>query len=271
MKYNNISIEINKQVAAIWLNRPEVKNALDSTTFSELIRVLKELKSNSSIRMVILRGRGDVFSSGADLNWMLASGQLPWKKNYKNSKLISDCLNELYNFPKPVICLAQGIAYGGAIGLLAACDIVIATQETRFAFSEVRLGLAPSIIMPYVLKRINPSKASLLIYSARPFGAMEAEKIGLTDIVANEAEAELYLKNLIADMSKTSPDALIECKKMIRLSSKPISKKLIKQTILSTTELKKSNDGQEGLKAFIKKRDPLWATKQELNIPHGSN
>jgi methylglutaconyl-CoA hydratase len=261
MKYDNIYIEIDNQVATIWLDQPELKNALDGTTFSELIKAIKEFKASKQIRMLILRGRNDIFSSGANLNWMFTSGQLPWKKNYKNSKLIADCLNELYNFPKPVICLAQGIAFGGAIGLLAACDIVIATQETRFAFSEVRLGLAPSTILPYILKRINPSKASLLIYSARPFGAVEAEKIGLADIVVNEAEAEMYLKNLIADMTKASPDALFECKKMIRLSSDSISKKLIKQSIRSITELKQSKDGQEGLRAFFEKREPLWANK----------
>jgi methylglutaconyl-CoA hydratase len=152
----------------------------------------------------------------------------------------------------------QGSAYGGALGIIAASDIVLAEHNTKFCFSEVRLGLAPSTIMPYVLQRIGSSNASRLFFTAKLFDATEAKSIGLADLLVDAQNAEESLIALVDNILKASPNAIIECKRMLQACAMPVSGKLIRKSIKSIARLKSSADGQEGLKAFFEKRAPVW-------------
>jgi methylglutaconyl-CoA hydratase len=266
MKYSNLEIDIKNPVVTIWINRPEIKNALDGATFKELLDYLNEIKRNSGIRLLLLRGKGDNFSSGADLNWMLASGKKGRIQNLLESRTIAKCMSALYTIPFPTIAVAQGNVYGGAIGLLSACDIIISNQDTKFCFSEVRLGLVPSIIMPYILKKIKNKDISHLFYTARPFDADTAEKLGLIDYKVDSKSIETTIDDVKNNILSGAPNALKECKKMIRLCSGEISSNLINKTIVSITELKRSVEGKEGIQAFIDKRKPNWDKRNTFGV-----
>jgi methylglutaconyl-CoA hydratase len=258
--YSTIELIIENRIATVWLNRPEVHNAINKKTLDELIKCFKFLEKSKEIRIIILRGNGKSFSSGADLKWMLESGNKSYKKNEVDSIALAKCLNTIYKSSKPTIAVLHGAVIGGAIGLLSTCDFAIAEVNTIFSLSELRMGLAPSTIMPYILTKMNQHNVKMLMLTGNKISADKAHQLGLIEQVFEKQEIEENLRLISADIMKSCPVAIKESKKLIRfLNNAEISKKIINRTVRSITKMKMSKDSNEGISAFLEKRLPKWA------------
>ena len=257
MSYKNILIESANNIATIWLNRPEVHNAFNDFTIRELTAAFSELEKDDSLRAVVLRGKGKSFSAGADLNWMKAVKDYSYEQNYKDSLDLCKLLYAIYTFRKPVIALVHGAAIGGANGLLAACDIVICEENTTFSLSEVKIGLIPACISPYVIKRVGEPIARELMLTGKRIKGQEAEKLRLVNRSLPESELESYLNETLNLLLTSGPKAVENCKQLI---FDVINTWTLDQTIEKTAELiakqRLSAEAQEGMKAFLEKRKP---------------
>lgn len=256
-QFSTIQLEINNCIATIWLNRPEVHNALNAEMLEELIECFIQLKHNEALRVIVLRGRGKTFCSGADIQWMLQSAHSD--SNNLHNTLLAKCLFEIYSCPKPTLAYVHAGVHAGGVGLLSACDIAIANINTLFSIPEMRIGLIPATIMPYVLSRINQHKLKLLMYTASKIDANTAFSFGLIDFVVEDDEFEFKQSELIASILKVSPNAVKEAKKLLTYcDAKPIDEQVIETTIDTLTRIKASDEGKEGLAAYIEKRAPRW-------------
>lgn len=257
--YHTIQIDFHRHNATIWLNRPDVKNAVNNEMLQELTESFQLLEKDESIRVIILRGKGKSFSAGADLKKMLEKNKSGFDENLEDGKLWTQCLSQIYNCSKPVIAVAIGNVFGGGNGLLAAADIVLAEKDTVFSFSEVKIGLAPSTILPYVLTRLNEHKAKLLMFTGKRISAIEALQYNLVDFVLSQNEMELTLESLINDITIASPNGIKEIKFLIRELKKGLSYDQINDlTTNSIARLKISEEAFEGISAFLAKRKPVW-------------
>jgi methylglutaconyl-CoA hydratase len=257
--YHTIQIDIHIHIATVWLNRPEAQNAVNNEMLQELTESFQLLNNDSNVRVIIVRGKGKSFSAGADLKKMLAKNKSGFDENLEDGKLWTQCLSQIYNCSKPVIAVATGNVFCGGNGLLAATDIVLAEKDTVFSFSEVKIGLAPSTILPYVLTRINEHKAKLLMFTGKRFNAQEALQYNLIDFVLSQNEMELTLESLINDITSASPNGIKEIKFLIRELKKGLSYDQINDlTANSIARLKISEEVFEGISAFLEKRKPLW-------------
>ncbi len=257
--YNTIHIDIQNQTATIWLNRPEVQNAVNNEMLLELTESFQHLENDKNIRVIVLRGKGKSFSAGADLKKMLASHKSGFDENLNDAKLWTNCLNRIYHCSKPVLVVAGGNVFGGGIGLLSVADIVIAETEAVFSFSEVKIGLAPSTILPYVLNRLNEHKAKLLMFTGKRFKTHEALNYNLVDIVVYHNETNETLENLVKDILKASPNGIKEVKFLIRELKKGLNQDQIDDlTEKSIAGLKISDEAFEGISAFLEKKIPVW-------------
>ncbi len=253
-----IEIQYHKSRATLWLNRPSRKNAFNPTMIAEITESLDQLNSNRDVRLIVIRGSNNQYCSGADIEWMKQSGEHNDEQNRTESHRIFELLEAIKNCDKPVISWAEGHIYGGAIGLLAVSDWVLADPACQFAFTEARLGIAPAVIMPYVLSRMNPSKARQLMLSSRVFGADEACICGLVDLVLPGRELNSQMDEIEQHIVRNSPQALKEIKRLINLVQQNTPEGVIIELLETLSELKKSHDGQEGLSAFLEKRTAKW-------------
>lgn len=257
--YNDICVDVNDGVATIWLNRPDLHNAISIQMLEELSHCFISIEQMESVRVVVLRGRGKSFSAGADLVKMLEVGKLGYEQNLIDGYKWTNCLSSIANSSKPTIAIATGNVFGGGNGLLAASDIVIADENTIFSFSEVRLGLAPSTILPYILTRISQQKAKYLMLTGKRFNASEAFTSGLVDFLAPSIRIEALLNAIIGDLFKASPNGVKEIKRLVReLNHCETIDEINNLTANSIATLKTSTEAQEGMSAFIEKRKPYW-------------
>lgn len=257
--YHTIQIDIHIHIATVWLNRPDVQNAVNNEMLQELTESFQLLNNDSNVRVIIVRGKGKSFSAGADLKKMLAKNKSGFDENLEDGKLWTQCLSQIYNCSKPVIAVATGNVFGGGNGLLAATDIVLAEKDSVFSFSEVKIGLAPSTILPYVLTRLNEHKAKLLMFTGKRISAIEALQYNLIDFVLSQNEMELTLESLINDITIASPNGIKEIKFLIRELKKGLSYDQINDlTANSIARLKISEEAFEGISAFLAKRKPVW-------------
>lgn len=258
MTYTTIETEQHYHIATVWLNRPDVRNALNDTMIAELIHAFETLGGDEAVRVITLRGRGKVFCAGADLKWMKATSTSGYKESLEENRQLARCFQTVYNTPKPTIAVVHGAAMGGANGLIAACDFAYAADDTLFAFSEVRLGLVPATIAPYILKRIGEAKAKELMLTGRQFHAKEATQAGLINQVLQEMELESKVAELIQELLKAGPVSIAACKQLLhRLSVKELEA-VIPDTIEAIARARSSAEGQEGMQAFFEKRKPNW-------------
>lgn len=255
---NTIIVEKKGPVTTIWLNRPKARNAFNPEMINELINVLGTLTKEPELRILIIRGKNEQFCSGADIQWMKSSGQLSENENTTESQRISLLLRTLREFSTPTIALAEGGVFGGAIGIMVCCDWVLASEECIFGFPEVHLGIAPAVILPYVLMRIPAHKALHKTLTGSRFSSKEALSTGLVDIIVSQSNTEQSLDALIQELLIPSPNAQKEVKRLIRLIQQNPDAGVIMETINTLSKLKSSNNGQEGLSAFIEKRKPEW-------------
>lgn len=259
MEYKNIEFELTGKVGTVWLNRPEVHNALNAEMIAEIIDFFTKVNDMPEVRVVVLRGRGKSFCAGADLNYMKGIAAFGFDENYQDSLKLAKCFNAIYTCSKPTIAVVHGAAMGGANGLLAACDVVFCDETTKFAFSEVKLGIAPATISLYVMKRIGERGARDLMVSGRRFEGPEAEKYGLVNKSLPAEEIENHLNAYISGLMSSGPDAMKACKQLIyNISNKMQFEDAIDYTARLIAELRASKEGQEGMASFLEKRKANW-------------
>ncbi len=257
--YETLEIELNDSICTVWLNRPDVHNALNQELIAELIDSFEHINSSPEVRIVMLRGRGKSFCAGADLNYMKGISTFGLEENYQDSLKLAKCFNAIYTCKKPTIAIVQGAAIGGANGLLAACDFVYCTDDTKFAFSEVKLGIAPATISLYVTKRIGEYGSRELMISGRRFSGKEAEWYRLVNKSLPTEELEAYVKTITDSLMTSGPDAMAACKELIyNISNKLSFEDAIDYTAHLIAELRASKEGQEGMASFLEKRKPNW-------------
>lgn len=257
--YKTIEVDIRDNVATIWLNRPEVRNAFSGMMIQELDAAFDALSYNEVVKIIVLRGRGKVFCAGADLNWMKCLNDASFDVNLEEGKLMARCFHKLAEIPKPVIAVAHGAALGGGIGLIAAADMTICSKEAVFSFSEVKLGLVPAIISPYVILKIGTAKAKELMLTGRKFSGTDAMAINLVNWAVDDTAIERTLTNLLGELTENSSMALNRTKNLINRFSESVHYlKMVDLTAEVITQARKSADGQEGMQAFLDKRKPVW-------------
>jgi methylglutaconyl-CoA hydratase len=259
MSYETIEIQKKKDITTIILNRPEVHNAMNEKLMIELTSCFKKLNKDNQTRIIILKGKGKSFSAGADLNWMKSMVEYSKDENIKDSKLLSELYETIYNSPKPIIGHINGHAFGGGVGLIAVCDITIAPPDKKFAFSEVKLGIIPSVISTYIVKRIGISNMRRLFLTGERFNSQYAKQIGLIDYVIPEEEIDAEIQKNIDKLKTSNSNAINEIKKLIKKYNDLDIESYKDHTVQKISELRISDDGQEGIKAFLEKRKPKWS------------
>ena len=260
--YDLIDLEATEEgLVIVTLNRPDVHNAFNAELIAELTDAFKTIADQPSVRMMILRGAGPSFSAGADLSWMKIAAQHTREDNETDAMRLAEMLRALYEMPQMTLALVQGAAMGGGAGLVAACDVAVAMAGTKFRFSEVRLGLTPATISPYVIDAIGPRWARALFTTAESFDAAFAEKIGLVQYVAQTQEEMTGLEEHLADLVfAAAPGAIGDAKRLVRdVTGMEINRELDHMTAKRIAARRVSEEGKEGVSAFLEKRKPGWA------------
>ncbi len=259
MKYDTIDVSKQNDVVTIFLNRPDVHNAMNEQLIKELTDCFKKLDKEKDTRIIVLTGNGKSFCAGADLNWMKSMATYSKAENIKDSNLLLDLYETIYSCSKPVIARVNGHAFGGGIGLFAACDITIAIPDCKFAFSEVKLGIIPAVISTYISKRMKLSNMRRLFLTGEKFDSNYAKEIGLIDFVVSEKELDESVKKYVDILCSSGPNAISEVKKLIDNCEKMDTQKYKKFTVEKIAELRVSEEGQEGINAFLEKRKSKWS------------
>jgi methylglutaconyl-CoA hydratase len=256
-KYKTIEISLDQGVQTIWLNRPDLHNAFDETMLRELTESIETL--DPSVLCVILRGRGKSFCAGVDLNWMKAVSQNSYEQNYTESLLLSKCFLTIYNCPKPTLAVVHGVALGGANGLLSACDLAYCTDDATFSLSEVKIGIVPACISPYVIKRVGEYGAKELMLTGRRIKGKEAEHFRLVNRSVPAETLDETLAEVIALLRTSGPKAMSQCKTLIHeVANKLTLMEAYDYTARMIADIRASDEGQEGMNAFLEKRKPNW-------------
>ena len=247
-------------VAVITLNRPEKKNAFDSTMIEGLTEAFETLQGADHVRVVFIRGAGGTFCAGADLDWMALAAEMTEDDNRSDAMTVATMLKALADLPSVTVALVEGAALGGGAGLVAACDMAVAVDGARFAFSEVKLGLIPAMIAPYVVEAVGPRTARALFVTARSFDAAYAERIGLVgEVAADQAGLAAAQQRITAEVMAAAPGAVAEAKALAReVSGRPIDHGLMVETARRLARRRVSDEGKEGVAAFIARRKPGW-------------
>jgi len=268
-----IYTEKSNGVAEITLNRPEIRNAFDSDLIQKLISTFKQAESSPSVRIILLKANGKHFSAGADLNWMRSMAQASYEENYEDAKQLALMLSTINYISKPVIAKVHGAAFGGAIGLIACADIVIADEDTKFSLSEVKLGLSPATISPYVIDAIGARAARRLFLTGEVFSSDKALILGLISEATKTDKLDDEVNKVISSLLNNGPIALTKTKELIHhinLETKGYSEtrddSLVDYTCELIAELRVSEEGQEGLSAFLEKRAPSWTLTTEAKL-----
>ncbi len=250
-------VKNDKTILHVSLNRPQVRNAFHPEMISELTLAFKDLKKNKDVRCVVLSGEGESFCAGADLAWMKSMFSFSRAQNKKDAEKLFDMFQAMYDLPCPLIGVAQGHAMGGALGLLAVCDIVVAHEKTEFCFSEVKLGLSPAVISAFVKNKMELSQMSRWFLSGEVFTAQQAKDMGLVHEVTSQPQ--VVLEKLNKSFLANGPQAVRETKSLLRkIARESSSAKLKKQTTDLIAKLRVGTEGQEGIKGFLEKRSPSW-------------
>jgi methylglutaconyl-CoA hydratase len=248
-------------IARITLDRPQVHNAFDDALITELTETLRALDRDAHVRAVVLSGAGSTFSAGADLNWMRAMASASEAENHADALRLATLMRTLDELGKPTLARVNGAAYGGGVGLIACCDIAIGVPAAKFALSEVKLGLVPAVISPYILVAIGTRQARRLFLSGEVFDAAEAQRIGLLHAVVPGGELDAALERQLHWLAKGGPRAQVEAKALLRRCAHDSSCNATEVDAANAAliaRLRVSPEGQEGVQAFLDKRAPRW-------------
>ena len=260
MIYEHIRVDAGP-VARIVLNRPEARNAMSDVTLRELTDAFQELGLEKGLRAVLVTGEGKDFCAGADIQWMKLGGKLPPEEGKKDAKLFAKMLTAVDECPAPVIVAAQGNVFGGGLGLLAACDVALLSDDAKLSFSEVRLGIMPAVISCWVLPKIGVANARRYYLTGEVFGPIEAVHMGLAQDSVAPGELAARAEFLIKSILKNGPNAVRAAKSMISKIAAAKPEERVNMTVDKLVELRSSPEGQEGLAAFLEKRPASWTPK----------
>jgi methylglutaconyl-CoA hydratase len=258
-----VRIARDRGVARIFLNRPQSRNALSKELAAQITRAFEDEAGNAGTRAVVLGGLGSDFCAGADLNEMKASGEADRAQNIADAERLAMMFRAVHAFPRPVVARVQGGVFGGGAGLVAACDLAVVADNAQFAFSEVRLGILPAIISPYVVRKIGESNARRYFLTGERFGAPEAKAIGLAARVCPAAELDSTVEEILALLLLGSPDAQRRIKELLNVVSGASIEEASRRTPGIIADARASEEGSEGLRAFLEKRKPSWVAANE--------
>jgi methylglutaconyl-CoA hydratase len=251
----------DQQVATVTLNRPDLHNAFNDEMIAELTGVFQKLSAQTDVRAIVLASVGKSFSAGADLNWMKRMVDYSFDENVQDAMALSRLLQTIHDCPKPVIARVHGAAFGGGVGLISACDMAVALESAVFSLSEVKLGLLPAVISPFVMEKIGPGHAHRYFLTAERFSAQEAHRIGLiSDVAATEAELDEWIQRITEQIKANGPEAVAACKRLIADLQRDTGDSRYEMTARYIAERRSAAEGQEGMKAFLEKRSPQWLT-----------
>ncbi len=255
-----IQVNVDRDgIATVTLDRPDIHNAFDDVMVRELTEALRLLDAEDTVRVVILAANGKSFSSGANLNWMKRMAGYSEAQNVEDALGLAELMHTLYTLSKPTIARVHGPAYAGGLGLVACCDIAIATREATFCLSEVRLGLIPAVITPYVIAAIGERQARRYFLTAEKFDAPEAFRIGLIHDLVEEHELAPTLNAMVTLLYMGGPNALARCKDWIAtVAAGSLDRDLVAESARRIAQLRASSEGREGIAAFLEKRDSHW-------------
>lgn len=247
-------------VVFVTINRPQKKNAFDAATIAALYEAFETLHGADKVRVVFIRGAGGTFSAGADLNWMRDAADWSESDNRDDAMGLAKMLKALHDVPALTVALVEGAAMGGGAGIVAACDMAVAVEGTRFAFSEVKLGLIPATIAPYVIEAVGARRARQLFLTANIFDADYAAHAGLIDMVLPEGSVDEFISMLTDSLSANAPGAMGDAKRLVNdVAGEEIDNRLLEETAKRIARARVSAEGQEGVRAFLDKRAPSWA------------
>ncbi len=262
MNLSTLTLEIQQYQATVSLNRPELRNAFNETTIAELTQVFQQLDQDEHVRVIVLAANGPSFCAGADLNWMKKMADYSEAENLADASQLATMLQAIYRCSKPVIAKIQGDCYAGGMGLIAAADIAIAVDSANFCLSEVKLGLIPATISPYVIKAMGENAARRYFITAERFSAAKALACGLVQQVVTAAELDTAVAEIARAICQNSPNAVKQAKKLVQdVAGQTLTSDLIAQTVAGIAQIRASEQGREGVRSFLEKRKPAWLTE----------
>jgi methylglutaconyl-CoA hydratase len=264
MTTTTLEIHTSHRVAVVWMARETVRNAFNEASIAELTETFRSLGADEDVRAIVLAAKGPAFCAGADLGWMKRMAAFSHEENRADAMKLATMLRTIYECPKPVIARVHGDAYAGGVGLVAVCDIAVAAIGSTFCLSETRLGLIPATIGPYVVRAMGINAARRYFLTAEKIDAGEALRIGLVHDLAPPEEIDLRINALLGTLMQTSAHAVAEAKRLVRdMAARPIDDALVADTAERIAEIRTSDDGREGVRAFLEKRKPRWITEYE--------
>ena len=254
-----IRTDVQGHVATVTLSRPEVRNAFNDEVIAELSQAFTTLGDDARVRAIVLAAEGPAFCAGADLNWMRRMADYTREENLRDAAQLAFMLRTIYECPKPTIARVQGDVYAGGMGLVAACDMAVSVDTAHYCLSEVKLGLIPATISPYVIRAMGPRAAHRWFLTAERFGAAEAHRIGFVHEVVSAERLDATVGELLKALTSASPHAVKACKQLVQdVAERDITRLLIERTVEGIADIRASSEGKEGVQSFLQKRKPAW-------------
>jgi methylglutaconyl-CoA hydratase len=264
MTTDMLEISIAHRVAVVWMAREKVRNAFNETMIAELADTFTRLGADAGVRAIVLAGKGPAFCAGADLDWMRRMSGYTLGENRADARALADMLRTIYLCPKPTIARVHGDAYAGGIGLIAACDVAVASTNASFCLSETKLGLIPATISPYVVRAMGVNAARRYLLTAEKFDAAEAFRIGLVHDITPPEGLDVAVNEILGALMLASEHAVREAKRLVReVAGRVIDDALVADTAERIAQIRTSDDGREGVRSFLDKRKPRWVTEFE--------
>jgi methylglutaconyl-CoA hydratase len=261
--YSTVTLVKDGRIARVTFNRPEIHNAFNARVIHEMAEIFREIATDLSLRVVLLTGAGKSFCAGADLNWMRAVVDQSFEENLAESNSLADLFYQMYICTRPIIGRINGAAIGGGTGFVALCDIAVAAESAKFSFSEVKIGVVPACIGPYVIKKLGEGKARELFITGERMMAQRACEVGLVNKVVPDADIDSEVNKLIDSILSSGPNAVAMAKKLVSEVPSMSPEQFKPYTAEMIARLRLSDEGQEGMSAFLNKRKPSWASDSE--------
>lgn len=262
IEYENVLLE-GDEVVRVILNRPEIHNPFDDKTIAELTGCFSKIANDKNVRAMVITSAGKSFCAGADLNWMKKMASYPKEENVADAQRLSEMFAALERIPVPTIARVNGAAFGGGAGLVCACDFAIAGENAMLSFSEVKLGLLPGVISPYVIERVGVKEAVRLFTSGERLDAHRALELGLADKIVSQEGLDYAVNELVELIMTGGPEAVRACKKLARTYSRMDADAFKRYCIEAIADARASDEGKEGITAFLEKREPAWRARRE--------
>jgi len=256
--FQTIKLEYTGSVARLILNRPEIRNAFDDLMIVEMNQALAEISSKPGLRVLVITGEGTAFSAGANIEWMQRMGEADFEANYQDALQLAAMFDSLAELPIATIAKVNGPAMGGGVGMVAVCDMAIAAPEAFFSFTEVKIGLSPAVISPYVIRKIGEANARELFLTGRRVDAAEGKRLGLVNFVAETGNLDQETDKLLKQILCSGPNAVGASKRLVRAIPLMDKGEYINYTVRLIAELRTSPEGREGTRAFLEKRKADW-------------